>query len=563
MSTIEVVIPDIGGATDVEVIEVCVNPGDQIAAEDSLIVLESDKASLDVPAPQGGVVKEIKVNLSDKVNEGDLILLLETEGASEPATTTGNLSAPVAEPVQVEAEAGTDASETVPMEAVSTVATSTQTETIIETILVPDLGGAQDVVVIELAVAVGDAVDAEDPIVVLESDKASMEVPAPSAGKITRLLVAVEDNVEEGSPIAEIEVANTDVAVGKKSVAVPADKVAPVAVPVPLSEPEPKPTPETPVQEPQIGHAPLAEGAKVHAGPSVRRIAREFGVDLTMVRGSGPKSRIIKEDVQGFVKSGLQLKSGVAASGSPTVGIPSVSLPDFAQFGKVERSSMTRIHQLTAENMLRSWSTVPHVTQFDKADITGLESFRKRQKVIAEKKGVRLTPLPFLIKTCASALETYPQFNVSLDISKHEVIQKHYVNIGFAVDTPGGLVVPVIRDANKKGLWQLAAECADLAAKAQNRSLRPADMQGGCFTISSLGSLGGTAFTPIINTPEVAILGVSKAQMEPVHDGEGFNPRLMLPLCLSYDHRAINGADAARFTSLLGYLLGDIRNLLL
>ena len=655
MSTVEVKIPDMGGAADVEVIEISVKPGDTVAVEDTLVVLESDKASMDVPAPEAGVVSEIKLQIGDKVNEGDLILVMTAEGAASVA--------PVEEAKPAEA-APAPAPVAAPVSAPATGATS------VETIVVPDIGGAEDVTVIEVCVAEGDSVDEEGSVVVLESDKASMEVPAPKAGKIAKLLVTTGAKVSEGTPLAEIEVAGAvttaapaapisspepvsapaepapvapiqksgglqtlsipdiggsdgvtviemSVAVGDKvnvddpvltlesdkaSMEVPStvagtvrklllavgDKVsegtdmievevegAPVAAspapaqsaPAPQQSAAPAPAPAKPTESmPLTGLAPHADGAKVHAGPSVRKTAREFGVDLTLVKGTGPKGRIIKEDVQAFVKAGMQqLKSGVASApaGSTGAGLPKVKLPDFSQFGDIKRASMSRIHQLTAENMSRSWLTVPHVTQFDEADITEMEAFRKSQKAVAEKKGVRLTPLPFMLKACAYVLEALPQFNVALDMEKHEVVHKHYIHIGVAVDTPAGLVVPVIRDVNKKGLWELAKECAEMADKAKNKKLKPAEMQGGCFTISSLGSIGGTAFTPIVNTPEVAILGVSKAQMKPVFNGKDFDPRLMLPLCLSYDHRAINGADAARFTSMLGQLMGDIRHMLL
>jgi pyruvate dehydrogenase E2 component (dihydrolipoamide acetyltransferase) len=302
---------------------------------------------------------------------------------------------------------------------------------------------------------------------------------------------------------------------------------------------------------------------KVHAGPAARKIARELGVDLTLVKGSGPKQRIVKDDVQAFVKAQMQKAQSGASNVVSGSGIPAIKLPDFSQFGAVERQPMSRIHKITAANMSANWLNIPHVTQFDEADITELEVFRKQQKKMAELRNVKLTPLPFILKACAYALAQYPQFNVSLDMDKEELIQKSYINIGFAVDTPDGLVVPVIRDVDQKGIWQLAEECMALAKKAKDKKLLPSDMQGGCFTISSLGSVGGTAFTPIVNAPEVAILGVSKAAMKPVYDGEGFVPRLMLPLSLSYDHRAVNGADGARFTSLLSELLGDIRNLVL
>ncbi|AZZ94171.1 dihydrolipoyllysine-residue acetyltransferase [Hahella sp. KA22] len=542
MSNIEVKVPDIGGASDVEVIEVCVKPGDEVSAEDSLIVLESDKATMDIPSPQAGKIAELKIKVGDKVSEGDLILLMAGEGAAEASEPA---------PAQEEKPAPAPAQEPEPAAPAAAPAASGG----VQTIPVPDIGGAEGVTVIEISVKEGDTVKVDDPILVLESDKATMEVPSPVAGVIKKLLIKANDSVNEGDAIAEIEVE------GAAPAAAPAEQ-APAQS---KASAEPAKAAPAPVSAPAQQESAPATSGKVHAGPAVRRLAREFGVDLAMVKGTGPKGRILKQDLQTFVKNGMQqLKAGAAGGAvSAGVGLPTVKLPDFSQFGQIDRLPMSKIHQVTADNMARNWLVVPHVTQFDDADITDLEDFRKAQKTAGEKKGVKLTPLPFLLKACAYALETYPQFNVSLDMDKKEVIQKHYINIGVAVDTPAGLVVPVIRDVNKKSLWELAQECAEMAAKAKDRKLKPNEMQGGCFTISSLGSLGGTAFTPIVNTPEVAILGVSKAQMKPVYENGGFVPRLMLPLSLSYDHRAINGADAARFTSLLGELLGDIRKLLL
>ncbi|WP_431686726.1 dihydrolipoyllysine-residue acetyltransferase [Hahella sp. NBU794] len=544
MSNIEVKVPDIGGASDVEVIEVCVKPGDEVNAEDSLIVLESDKATMDIPSPQAGKIAELKIKVGDKVSEGDLILLMAGEGAAEASEPA---------PAQEEKPAPAPAQEPEPAAPAAAPAASGG----VQTIPVPDIGGAEGVTVIEISVKEGDTVKVDDPILVLESDKATMEVPSPVAGVIKKLLIKANDSVNEGDAMAEIEVE------GAAPAAAPAEQA-----PAPSkasAEPAKAAPASAPVSAPAQQESAPATSGKVHAGPAVRRLAREFGVDLALVKGTGPKGRILKQDLQTFVKNGMQqLKAGAAGGAvSSGAGLPTVKLPDFSQFGQIDRLPMSKIHQVTADNMARNWLVVPHVTQFDDADITDLEDFRKAQKTAGEKKGVKLTPLPFLLKACAYALETYPQFNVSLDMDKKEVIQKHYINIGVAVDTPAGLVVPVIRDVNKKSLWELAQECAEMAAKAKDRKLKPNEMQGGCFTISSLGSLGGTAFTPIVNTPEVAILGVSKAQMKPVYENGGFVPRLMLPLSLSYDHRAINGADAARFTSLLGELLGDIRKLLL
>ncbi len=558
MSIIEVTVPDIGGASDVEVIEVLVSPGDTVAEEDSIIVLESDKATMEVPSPHAGVVREVKVKVGDRVNEGDLVLVLETD-----ATTAGDSSQAQA---QEEPEAGTPASVPPSVPAEDKPAPAAAGEARVEVVRVPDIGGSKDVPVIELCVQPGDVVAEEDSLIVLESDKATMEVPSPVAGKVVRLLVNVDDKVNEGTPIAEIEVSGGAAAEPASAPAsqAPAESPAPTAAPaaVPAAAPA-SAAPAAPASDADKEAIANASARKVHAGPAVRKLAREFGVDLTQVKGSGPKGRILKEDVQAFVKAGMQkLQSGSAPVGAG-MGLPTVKLPDFSQFGPIDRRAMSKIHQVTADNMARSWLTVPHVTQFDEADITDLEDFRKAQKAAAERRGTKLTPLPFLLKACAYALKALPQFNVSLDMEKHEIIQKHYIHIGVAVDTPHGLMVPVIRDVDTKSIWELAEETLDLAAKAKDKKLKPAEMQGGCFTISSLGSVGGTAFTPIVNTPEVAILGVSRAQVKPVWNGKEFVPRLMLPLSLSYDHRAVNGADAARFTTLLGELLGDIRKLLL
>lgn len=543
MSIQEVRVPDLGGADEVEVIEISVSPGDSVEHEQSLIVVESDKATVELPSPAAGTIQEIKVSVGDKVTQGDLVALLETAQAQaareEPAPAadqqTPEATAPAAEPVAAPEES--------------------QPETREEVVKVPDIGEAQGVTVIEVSVQPGDRVEAEGTLIVLESDKATMEIPSPAAGVVQEVLVKVNDSVDEGTPIARMLLE-----------AQPQQKPAPAAKPEPSQptaiQPEPAPEPSKPAPAPARGldeQSAERSARKVHAGPAVRKLAREFGVDLGLVKGTGPKQRILKDDVQGFVKESLKHVTG----GGGGTGLPAVKLPDFSQFGKIERRPMSKIHRATAENMARSWLNVPHVTQFDEADITELEAFRKAQKQAGEQRGLKLTLLPFLLKACAYALRTFPQFNVSLDTQTWEVIQKDYLNIGLAVDTPAGLMVPVIREVDQKSLWELARETADLAARARDRKLTPAEMQGGCFTISSLGGIGGTAFTPIVNTPEVAILGVSKAQIKPVYQNDQFVPRLMLPLSLSYDHRAINGADAARFTALLGELLGDIRRLLL
>jgi pyruvate dehydrogenase E2 component (dihydrolipoamide acetyltransferase) len=427
-----------------------------------------------------------------------------------------------------------------------------------EVVKVPSLDGFEDVPVIEINVAEGDTVGEEDPLVTVESDKATMEIPSPYAGKIGKILVKEGDKLSEGSDLLEMTIEDDgddeDESADSGDSAQADSQESKPEKPQGKQESEPQPQGST--------YEPPSPGTKVHAGPAVRKLARELGADLTRVKGSGPKGRIVKDDVHAYVKSQLQQAqqgSGVA-TGS---GIPGVKLPDFSQFGEIEREGMSRMMAATATNMQRSWLNVPHVTQFDDADITEMEDFRKAQKAAGEKRGVKMTPLPFLLKACAAALAELPQFNVSLDMERKEVVRKQYIHIGIAVDTPHGLMVPVIRDVDQKGLWELAAESAELAQKARDKQLKPAEMQGACFTITSLGGIGGTAFTPIVNTPEVAILGVSKASMKPVWDGKEFQPRLMLPLSLSYDHRAVNGADAARFTNLLTQLLGDIRTLLL
>jgi len=437
-------------------------------------------------------------------------------------------------------------------------------------IRVPDLSGSSDVPIIEIAASAGDEVNEEDPLITLESDKASMDVPSPYKGKLLELTVKEGDTVSEGDLIGYIEVAGTPVAGTPVAGAPAADKPAPATQPekpsaAPRDE-KPAPTPAgRPSPEAQMAAQKPRTGKLVHAGPAVRMLARELGVDLSQVSPSGPKERVLKEDVHAFVKQVMAGKAQPAAQAAPVAGagIPPIPDQDFSQFGEVEEKPMGRLMKMGATNLHRSWVNLPHVTQFDEADITELEAFRKSMKAEAEAQGAKLTPLPFLIKACAFALRKFPQFNVSLKADGETVVWKKYVHIGIAVDTPDGLMVPVIRDADRKSLIELAKESVELAGKAQSKKLKREEMTGGCFTISSLGSIGGTAFTPIVNAPEVAILGVSKAQMKPVWNGADFAPRLMMPLSLSYDHRAVNGADAARFTAFLAAALSDIRRLLM
>ncbi|MET1077552.1 MAG: dihydrolipoyllysine-residue acetyltransferase [Pseudomonas sp.] len=540
-------VPDIGSGEG-EVIELMVKVGDRIEADQSLLTLESDKASMEIPAPKAGVIKSLKVKLGDRLKEGDELLELEVEGdGAAPAA---------AEAAQAPAAQAEPAPETVTA-SVAAAPAAAASETL-QDIKVPDIGSAGKAKIIELLVKVGDRVEADQSLLVLESDKASMEIPSPAAGVVESLSVKLDDEVGTGDPILTLRVTGAAPA----PVAAPTAAAAAPTAAASSSATPPKPAAAAPVAaEPA---APAKDGAKVHAGPAVRLLAREFGVELQALAGSGPKGRILKEDVQVYVQAMLQkAKAAPAGGASGGAGIPPVPEVDFSRFGEIEEVPMTRLMQVGAANLHRSWLNVPHVTQFDSADITELEAFRIAQKAVAEKAGVKLTVLPLLLKACAFLLQELPDFNSSLAPSGKAIIRKKYVNIGFAVDTPDGLLVPVIKNVDQKSLLQLAAEAAELAEKARTKKLSADAMQGACFTISSLGHIGGTGFTPIVNAPEVAILGVSKATIQPVWDGKAFQPKLMLPLSLSYDHRVINGAAAARFTKRLSDVLGDIRTLLL
>jgi pyruvate dehydrogenase E2 component (dihydrolipoamide acetyltransferase) len=544
-------VPDIGSGEG-EVIELMVKVGDRIEADQSLLTLESDKASMEIPAPKAGVIKSLKVKLGDRLKEGDELLELEVEGASD--------SAPAAEPAKAEAPAPAPAAKT---EAEAPAATPAVSESI-QDIHVPDIGSDGTAKVIEVLVKAGDSVEADQSLITLESDKASMEIPSPVAGVVESVEVKLDADVGTGDLILKLKVAGA-------APAAPAP-TAPAAASAVHSTP-PGAAPEVVAEVSAIAKlaaaaanvtaAPRSDGAKVHAGPAVRQLAREMGVELAAITGSGPKGRVIKEDVQAYVKAMMQKAKEAPAGATGGAGIPPIPNVDFSKFGEVEEVAMTRLMQVGAANLHRSWLNVPHVTQFDSADITELEAFRVAQKGVAEKAGVKLTVLPLLLKACAYLLKELPDFNSSLAPSGKAIIRKKYVHVGFAVDTPDGLLVPVIKNVDQKSLLQLAAEAAALAEKARTKKLSADDMQGACFTISSLGHIGGTGFTPIVNAPEVAILGVSKATIQPVWDGKAFQPKLMLPLSLSYDHRVINGAAAARFTKRLGEVLTDIRTMLL
>ncbi len=527
----EVNVPDIGG-DEVEVTEIMVAVGDTVSEEQSLITVEGDKASMEVPAPFAGTVKEIKIASGDKVTTGSLIMVFEVAGSGAPAA---------AAPAQAAAPAAAPA-----------VAADKEVN-------VPDIGG-DEVEVTEIMVAVGDMVSEEQSLITVEGDKASMEVPAPFAGKVKAIKVAAGDKVSTGSLIMVFEVAGAAPA----AVSAPAQAAAPAAA--------------APKAEAPAAAAPAAatgdfqeNNEYAHASPVVRRLAREFGVNLSKVKGSGRKSRILKEDVQNYVKEALKrLESGAASAASgkgdgAALGLLPWPKVDFSKFGETEIQPLSRIKKISGANLHRNWVMIPHVTQWDNADITELENFRKEQNAIEAKKdsGMKITPLVFIMKAAAKALEAFPAFNSSLSEDGESLILKKYVNIGIAVDTPNGLVVPVFKDVNKKGIYELSEELAVVSKKARAGKLTAADMQGGCFTISSLGGIGGTAFTPIVNAPEVGILGVSKSEIKPVWNGKEFAPRLQLPLSLSYDHRVIDGAEGARFITYLNGCLSDIRRLVL
>ncbi len=538
-------VPDIGNGEG-EVIELLVKVGDRIEADQSLLTLESDKASMEIPAPKAGVIKSLKVKLGDRLKEGDELLELDVDGDSAAPAAAPEAAAPAA-PVAA-----------APAPAAAPVVASAS----VQDVAVPDIGSSGKAKIIELLVKVGDTVEADQSLLVLESDKASMEIPSPAAGVVESLSVKLDDEVGTGDPILKLRV----VGAAAPAAAAPSAPAASHSTP-------PSAAPAVAAEVSAIAalsaaaaavSAPSRDSSKVHAGPAVRQLAREFGVELNAVSASGPHGRILKEDVQLFVKQQLQkAKAAPAAGVTGGSGIPPIPEVDFSKFGAVEEVPMTRLMQVGASNLHCSWLNVPHVTQFDSADITELEAFRIAQKGAAEKAGVKLTVLPLLLKACAHLLKELPDFNSSLAPSGKALIRKKYVHIGFAVDTPDGLLVPVLKNVEQKSLLQLAAEAAALAEKARTKKLSADDMQGACFTISSLGHIGGTGFTPIVNAPEVAILGVSKATIQPVWDGQAFQPKLMLPLSLSYDHRVINGAAAARFTKRLGEVLGDIRTLLL
>ncbi|MBF0751205.1 MULTISPECIES: pyruvate dehydrogenase complex dihydrolipoyllysine-residue acetyltransferase [unclassified Pasteurella] len=537
-SVIEVNVPDIG-SDEVNVTEIMVKVGDSVEVDQSIINVEGDKASMEVPAPIAGVVKEILINVGDKVSTGKLIMKFEVAG-SAPA-----VSAPVQE------------------SAPATVAPATSS---VKDVNVPDIGG-DEVNVTEIMVAVGDTVSEEQSLITVEGDKASMEVPAPFAGVVKEILVKSGDKVSTGSLIMRFEVAG----------ATPVQATAPAQV-APTAQTTAAPSQSSKTESGNVSglsqEQVVASASYAHATPVIRRLAREFGVNLDKVKGTGRKGRIVKEDIQAYVKTAVKAyESGTTASSAAGNGVANGAglglLPwpkvDFSKFGEIEEVELSRINKISGANLHRNWMMIPHVTHFDKADITDLEAFRKEQNVLAEKQklGVKITPVVFIMKAVAKALEAYPRFNSSITEDAQRLILKKYINIGVAVDTPNGLVVPVFKNVNKKGIIELSRELMEVSKKAREGKLTASDMQGGCFTISSLGGIGTTHFAPIVNAPEVAILGVSKSSMEPVWNGKEFAPRLILPMSLSFDHRVIDGADGARFISYIGAVLADLRRLIM
>ncbi|MEA3639847.1 MAG: dihydrolipoyllysine-residue acetyltransferase [Lamprobacter sp.] len=567
MATIEdVLLPDIGDFTDVEIIEILIAPGDRIEPEQSLLTLESDKATMEIPSPLAGQVTEINVKVGERVGLGHLLLRVDTSTGSDAGAA---------------AAAAASASAAASAESIE--------------VRLPDIGDFADIPVVEVLVAVGDQIEVDQSIVTLESEKATMEIPSPAAGTVEAVHTKAGDKVNQGDRLLTLKPGATQASTQASTTDAPPAKEAETAqAPAATAEPEGPPAQPAATANPErtqdtaaatpASRAPgeaerrkapilprpadmqaIASGRTPHASPAVRRFARELGVDLAQVKGSGRKGRILKDDVQAYVKKMLSAGGPPAAPGGMPFQLPAAPEVDFSKFGETETQPLSRIKKLSGTHLHRAWLSVPHVTQFDEADITELEAFRKGQKQAAEQAGVKLTFMPFLMKAVAGALAQMPTLKASLSSDGENLVLKHYTHIGVAVDTPNGLVVPVIRDVDKKGLFEIARELMALSAKARDGKLLPGDMQGGVFSISSLGGIGGTAFTPIVNAPEVAILGVSRTAMKPVWNGHSnsFEPRLMLPLSLSYDHRVVDGADGVRFTTLLAGLLSDIRRLLL
>lgn len=569
----EISVPDLGDVSDVEITDILVKVGDRVSPEDPLVSLETEKATVDVPSPAAGSVREIRVSIGDRVSTGDVLMVVDGDDASASAGTIAEDGQPRSAAPAAETHDAAAAGAAARAEPRRGGANGGDAEP--RPVVVPDLGDFSDVEVIEVLVAEGDEVEAEQGLITLETEKASMDVPAPEPGVVVSLKVKVGDRVSTGDEILLLKPALASGRQGAdageraaepptgasgglaESVAAPRSAETPAA-PRPMTPPSGEPAADRTRPSPAVS-APAAidEAAfsKAHASPSVRKLARELGVDLGRVRGTGVKGRIRADDVKAFVKEALQ------GRGAPGAGLPSLPDVDFAKFGEIEQKPLSRIQRISGARLHASWVNLPHVTQHDEADITALEETRQSLKAQAEERGIRLTPLAFILRACALTLAEFPHFKSSLSKDGQSLILKRYTHLGFAVDTKNGLVVPVIRDADRKDIYELAAEIGELSARARDGKLRPDDMQGGVFTVSSLGSIGGTFFTPIINAPEVAILGVSRSQWKPVFQGGIFVPRLMLPLSLSYDHRVIDGADAVRFTTRLAETLGQVDRL--
>ena len=567
-------VPDIGGAEGAEVVEVLVAVGDHIDLEQSVIVVESDKASMEIPANLAGTVTTLRVAVGDAISEGDVILGIDVVSSAQDDSEAGEArlsssvsdeTASASDPVAAVANDHTAGREQQRDEALAASASRSESSGAAQgarqatqgaslSVVIPDLGSDQGAELVEYLVAVGSAVEEGDSLVLLESDKASMEVPAPAAGVMTEWLVTVGSTVKQGDLIALMSV--TTAQAPSSDDAVVADQGT--EPPRSASAVSAAKNESQPATRERVDQTSEADQSAVYAGPAVRKLAREFGVTLTQVTGTGARGRIQKEDLQQHVAQAMSQ----AASGSGA-GLPTIPEPDFARFGQVERVSRSRVERLTADNMVRVWLNIPHVTQFADADVTDLEDFRRALKQEAADKALRLTPLPFIVKACSVALSHHPKLQSSLADGGDSLVFKQYCHIGMAVETPGGLVVPVIRDVDKKTIWQLAEEITALAQRARDKQLKPDDMQGGVFTVSSLGAIGGEGFTPIINAPEVAILGVGCASVQPVWDGDAFQPRTQLPLALSYDHRVVNGGDGGRFLAEVSSLLGDVRRFIL
>ena len=535
---IKIKVPDIGGANNVDVIEVLVKVGDQIEIDTPLVTLESDKASMEIPSTSAGVISSISMKVGDKVSEGDLILIVSSEANTKAEPVKDE------KPVEKEVKAVEDQSQQVKKSTVSQLIEVT----------IPDIGGATDVDVIDIQVNSGDKVEKDQALMTLEGDKATMDIPSPYAGIIKEIKIKVGAKVSQGSAVLMMETSEEDVA-GQSAPALEQENAPESKIEVQeLAAVQSSPT-SSQATTSETSH----EDSFVSAGPSVRRMARELGVTLSQVKGSGRKGRIVKEDVNGYVKS--RLAEQPASGGA--FNLPTSPVIDFSKFGEIESKPLNKIKKATGVNVHRSWITIPHVTQFDEADITDLETFRKSETESNKNADYKLTLLAFVCAVVGKALEQYPQFNASLDAKGENLIYKKYCNLGIAVETPNGLVVPVIKSVDQLSVSEIAKEMARLSTKAREKGLMPTDMSGGCFTISSLGGIGGTAFTPIVNSPEVAILGLSRSSIKPIYQNQQFVPRLMLPLSLSYDHRVIDGAEAARFTRYIGECLADIRKVLL